>query len=58
MEGIALTIKFALFLAMGGVVVATLGGALILGLYWIVRSKVSESRLLDEIASEPSPVVS
>ena len=56
MESIMLTIKFVLFLAMEVFVVATLGAALILGLYQIVKEKVRESRYLDEIASETQTV--
>jgi hypothetical protein len=52
MENVALTIKFALFLAMEVFVVATLVGALILGMYQIVRDKVRESRRLDEVGLE------
>jgi hypothetical protein len=54
MENVALTIKFALFLAMEAFVVATLVGALILGMYEVVRDKVRESRRLDEVALEPT----
>jgi hypothetical protein len=52
MENVALTIKFVLFLAMEAFVVATLAGALILGMYQIVRDKARESHRLDEIALE------
>ena len=55
MESVMLTVKFAIFLAMEVFVVATMVGALILGVYQIVKGKVRESRLLDEIASETSP---
>ena len=52
MESIMLTVKFALFLAMEVFVVATLVGALIVGLYQVVRDKVRESRRLDEVVPE------
>ena len=55
MESIMLTVKFALFLAMEVFVVATVVGALILGLYQIVRDKVRESRCLDEVVPEALP---
>jgi ABC-type proline/glycine betaine transport system permease subunit len=55
MESVMLTVKFAIFLAMEVFVVATLVGALILGVYQVVRDKVHESRLLDGVASETSP---
>jgi hypothetical protein len=55
MESIILTVKFALFLAMEVFVVATLVGALIAGLYQIVRDKVRESRRLDEVVPETLP---
>ena len=55
MESVMLTVKFAIFLAMEVFVVATMVGALVLGVYQIVKGKVRESRLLDEIASETSP---
>lgn len=58
MESIMLTLKFALFLAMEIFVVATIAGALILGLYQIVKDKVTESRRLDEVAPETRPVAS
>ena len=52
MESTMLTVKFALFLAMEVFVVATLVGALIAGLYQVVRDKVRESRRLDEVVPE------
>jgi hypothetical protein len=55
MESIILTVKFALFLAMEVFVVATLVGALIAGLYQIVRDRVSESRRPDEVAPKALP---
>jgi hypothetical protein len=55
MEGIMLTLKFALFLAMEVLVVAMIAGALILGLYQIVKDKVVESRRLDEVTPESGP---
>jgi ABC-type proline/glycine betaine transport system permease subunit len=55
MESVMLTVKFAIFLAMEVFVVATMVGALILGVYQIVKDKVRESRLLDEIAPETRP---
>jgi ABC-type proline/glycine betaine transport system permease subunit len=55
MESVMLTVKFAIFLAMEVFVVATMVGALILGVYQIVKDKVRESRVLDEIAPETSP---
>jgi hypothetical protein len=56
MESVFLTVKFGLFLAMELVVVGVLVGALIAGLYQIVRDKVRESRLLDQVSQEPHPV--
>jgi hypothetical protein len=56
MEGTILTVKFAMFLAMELFVIGTLGAALIAGLVEIIRSKVSESRYLDEIAPKTHPV--
>jgi ABC-type proline/glycine betaine transport system permease subunit len=56
MESIMMTVKFALLLAMEVFVVATLVGALIAGLYQIVRDKIRESRRLDEVAPETLPV--
>jgi ABC-type proline/glycine betaine transport system permease subunit len=56
MESVMLTIKFALLLAMEVFVVATIVGALILGVYQIVKDKVRESRRLDEIAPETNPI--
>jgi hypothetical protein len=55
MENTMLTVKFALFLAMEVFVVATLVGALIAGLYQVVRDKVRESRRVDEVVSETLP---
>jgi ABC-type proline/glycine betaine transport system permease subunit len=56
MESVMLTIKFAIFLAMEVFVVATMVGALILGVYQIVKDKIRESRRLDEIVPETNPV--
>ena len=58
MESVMLTLKFALFLAMEVFVVATIAGALILGLYQIVKDKMIESRRLDEIVPETQPAAS
>jgi len=55
MESVMLTVKFALFLAMEVFVIATTVGALILGLYQIVRDKIRESRVSDELVSEINP---
>jgi hypothetical protein len=55
MESVFLTIKFVLLVAMEFFVIGVLGIALILGLYQIVRDKVRESRLLDQVASETHP---
>jgi hypothetical protein len=55
MESIMLTLKFALFLAMEVFVVAAIAGALILGLYQIVKEKVVESRRVDEVTPETRP---
>jgi hypothetical protein len=55
MESVFLTIKFALFLAMELFVVGALGAVLILGLYQIVRDKVRESRLLDQVSQDSRP---
>lgn len=55
MESIMMTVKFVLLLAMEVFVVATLVGALIAGLYQIVRDKIRESRRLDEVAPETLP---
>ena len=56
MESVMLTVKLGLFLAMELFVVGVMGGALILGLYQIVKDKVSESRRLDAIAPKIGPV--
>jgi hypothetical protein len=50
MESTILTVKFVMFLAMELFVISTLGAALIAGLVQVIKSKVSESRYLDEIA--------
>ena len=55
MESTFLAIKFVLFVAMEILVIGTLGAVLIMGLYQIVRDKVRESRLLDQVAPEASP---
>ena len=55
MEGVMLTVKFVLFLAMEVFVVATVVGSLILGLYEIVKDRVRESRRLDEVVPETNP---
>jgi hypothetical protein len=44
MESIMLTIKFVLFLAMEVFVVATIGAALILGVYQIVKNSIQRSK--------------
>jgi hypothetical protein len=44
MESIMLTIKFVLFLAMEVFVVATIGAALILGVYQIVKNSIQQSK--------------
>jgi hypothetical protein len=56
MESVFVSAKFALFVAMEVFVIGTLGAALILGLYQIVRDKVRESRLLDQVTPETQPI--
>lgn len=58
MESIFLTVKFVLFLAMEIFVVATVVGAMILGLYEVVKNRVRESRILDQVTPETLPVIS
>jgi hypothetical protein len=55
MENVFLSAKFALFVIMEVFVIGTLGAALIAGLYQIVRDRVRESRLLDQVTSETQP---
>jgi hypothetical protein len=55
MESTFLTIKFVLFVAMEIFVIGALGAVLVMGLYQVVRDKVRESRLLDQVAPEASP---
>jgi hypothetical protein len=57
MESTMLGIKFVLFLIMEAFVVATVVGALILGLYQIVRDKVLEARRRDEVPPETRPAI-
>lgn len=52
MENVFLTIKFVLFLAMELFVIGVVGAVLIAGLYQIVRDRIRESRLLDQIPQE------
>jgi len=56
MEGTFLAVKMVMFLAMELFVIGTLGVALIAGLIQVIKSKVSESRYLDEIAPKAHPV--
>lgn len=58
METTALGVKFLVFLALEVFVFAAIGATLIAGLYQIVRDKVRETRLLDEVALETPPAVS
>jgi hypothetical protein len=55
MENTFLTIKFVLFLAMELFVIGAVGAALIAGLYQIVRDRIRESRILDQVPQEPRP---
>ncbi|MCX7682515.1 MAG: hypothetical protein N2508_11250 [Anaerolineae bacterium] len=57
MESVMLTVKFVLLLAMEVFVVATFVGAIILGIYGVVKEKVRESRLQDELAPQTEPIV-
>ena len=52
MESIMLTVKFVVMLAMEVFVISTFAAALIAGLVQIVRDKVRESSLLEEITPE------
>jgi hypothetical protein len=52
MESTFLTAKYIIFLAMELFVIGTLGAALIAGVYQIVKDKVRESRLLDDVIPE------
>jgi hypothetical protein len=56
MESTFLTAKYIVFLAMELLVIGTLGAALIAGVYQIVKDKVRESRLLDDVISEAPQV--
>jgi len=55
MENVFLAIKFVLLLAMELFVIGAVGAVLIAGLYQIVRDRIRESRLLDQIPQEPHP---
>lgn len=52
MDGIMLTIKELLFLALELIVVGVAGAALVLGVYQIVRDGVRASRRVDEVAPD------
>lgn len=56
MEGTVLTAKLVMSWTLELFVIGTLRAALIAGLAQIIRSKVSESRRLDEIAPKAHPV--
>jgi hypothetical protein len=56
MEGTFLAVKMVMFLAMELFVIGTLGAALIAGLVQVIKSKISESRYLDEIAPKAHTV--
>jgi hypothetical protein len=56
MESTFLTTKYILFLAMELFVIGTLGAALIAGVYQIVKDKVRESRILDNVIPEAPQV--
>jgi hypothetical protein len=56
MENVFLSVKFVLLVAMEVFVIGTLGAAMIAGLYQIVRDKVRESRLLDQVTPETQPM--
>ncbi len=58
MEDIMLSIKYVVFIALEGFVIAAIGAALIAGLHQIVREKIRESRRLDEVVLEAPPAVS
>ena len=55
MENVFLSAKFVLFVVMEVFVIGTLGVALIAGLYQIVRDRVRESRILDQVTPETQP---
>ncbi len=56
MESVFASAKFVLFVAMEVFVIGTLGAALIAGLYQIVRDRVRESQLLDQVTPETQPL--
>jgi len=49
MENVMLAIKYLMFLALELSVFGVIGAVLVVGLYQIVRDKVRESRLLDQV---------
>ena len=55
METAMLTVKLTTILAVELLVIATIAGALILGVYQVIKEKIRESRLLDGIPSETNP---
>ena len=57
MENVMWTAKFVMFLIMEAFVVGVVGTVLIAGVYEIVREKIRESRILDEVVSETLPTV-
>ena len=49
MENVMLAIKYLMFLALELSVFVVIGAVLVAGLYQLVRDKVRESRLLDQV---------
>ena len=55
MENVMLAIKYLMFLALELSVFVVIGAVLVAGLYQIVRDKVRESRLLDQVGQTSQP---
>jgi len=56
MESILWTVKAVMFLIMEAFVVGVMGAVLIAGVYEVVRDKIRESRVLDQVTPETLPV--
>ena len=55
MENVMLAIKHLMFLALELSVFVMIGAVLVAGLYQLVRDKVRESRLLDQVGQTSQP---
>ncbi|MBU0704846.1 MAG: hypothetical protein KKC18_13370 [Chloroflexi bacterium] len=58
MESILWTIKGAMFLIIEAFIVGVVGTVLIVGVYEVVRDKIRESRILDQVTPETLPIIS